>query len=251
MRLSRPPFTSVVDVPACLHSNTTSSPPDQTHVTECAGRTQRATVRVCPLTPPHNPHNVTAAALHTLVTTYTTPGDRVLLLPPSPPRTNTTPALSTDNENCLVETVFRLGRSAVRQPLRHATIPNRTTARTTDHHPTTALDRFQLIITGWPTTGSAPTTLADCAAHLTDTGTLALLTTSRHQQHDAPVTTLATLAGLTLTDRLVLLHQLPSRTPPVDRQRLRVVLGGHRRIHTDVLICSRTHPRDDAEAGHA
>lgn len=231
MHLSRPPSTSAVDVvPACLH---------------------RATVRVCPLTPPHNPQRVTAAALRTLVTTYTTPGDRVLLLHPSPPRTNSTPARSADNEDCLVEAVFRLGRSAVRQSPRHATIPNRTTTATTDHHPTTAVpDRFQLIISGWPTTGSAPTTLAECAAQLTATGTLALLTAPRHWRQDSPVSTVATLAGLTLTDRLVLVHQLPSRTPPVGRQRLWVVLGGHRRIHTDVLICSRTPARDDGEAGH-
>ncbi|WP_143249967.1 hypothetical protein [Amycolatopsis sacchari] len=164
----------------------------------------RAMVRSCPVAAPLRPADATAAAVRAVVTSYSNPGDRILL------------TISVADSR-VAETVFRLGR--------RATTPSRRGALAT----AAAADRFDLII------GDRSTVL-DWADYLARTGRLVVLAGPGHHPGASGGRPFATGSGLVLVDRLVLVHLAPSPAPPRGRGRLRVVLGSHRRIHTDALI---------------
>lgn len=182
---------------------------------------RRGTVRYCPLEPPWRYPDALAAAVRTLVTGYTEPGHRVLLADPRPAG-DADPWGSRRDE--IVEAVLRLGRGAT------------TTWDADGEHA-----RYELIIGPRPNT----TQLEGWARRLAPAGTLIILTITRgsglqrignqNLASDSSLRRIAALAGLTLVERLVLLHQPPSSTPPRGRrQRLAVTLGGHRPVHSEV-----------------
>ncbi|MFF6001979.1 hypothetical protein [Prauserella flavalba] len=228
-----------------------------------------ATVWVCPVDPPFRINDVVAAAIRTFVTSYTQPGDRVLLAIPSRPGPR-------HRQDRLVEMVLRLGRGATIPPTPHPQDDHSTTEAglcrppeseagpgPTDPDATVSIaaetitgvdrarppkDRFALIITTQPARHEDADSIIDWADHLTDSGTLIAVTHSG--QHGSlstaaspSVVRSAALAGLALTDRLVLLHQEPTATSPAtDRDRRRLALGAHRRIHTDALVFTTSRP---------
>lgn len=230
-----------------------------------AARRERpvATVWVCPVDPPFLTSDVIAAATRPMVTTYTQPGECVLLA--CPDRLG-----SRARQDRLVETVLRLGRGVTTRPAANPRADHSTTGPTRRQstesesgpglhnadstvpiaaetisrldHARPAADRFALIITTQPARTEDPAWITEWADLLTASGTLIVLTHSDHRGDlltapSASVSRSAALAGLALTDRLILLHQDPSpAAPAADRDRRRVALGAHRRIHTEALV---------------
>lgn len=207
-----------------------------------------STVRVCRLAHPVRLPAALGAALGTLVISYTRPGDRVLLAdaPPAWLPARFRPA-SGERRDQLVRAVSRLGRHPATDPT-----PHRPRGGGGDHcteDPNVLPTYFELIIVSMDPRTPDTTRLAAWAAQLTPTGTLTVLTHShRHGgmlTDPAPdIALAATAAGLVLVDRLILLHQQPH--PPGDlseAHRRSVILGGHRPIHSTVLVFTRAGER--------
>jgi len=260
-----------------------------------ADRPLAPTVRMCPADPPLRTLTVLGAATRTLVTTYTDPGDRVLLIePPVVARAVGSPRNPVRLDwAAVVEAVARLGRGAsTRQttprgepavPLIRAaddvratpdaateseaglglddpdrTIPIAADWITALDSVRPAADRFDLIIAAVGAVHPGTDPITAWAHDLTPTGILAIVTHSdrTYGQLAAPGRDLqraARLAGLTLTDRLILLHESP---PPgltiTDANRTAIMSNGHRRIHSTVLVFTPyVSEQDTAEAHNA
>ncbi|WP_243789031.1 hypothetical protein [Saccharopolyspora gloriosae] len=103
-----------------------------------------------------------------------------------------------------------------------------------------------MIIAGWSDHPADPFAMADFTPALAPAGTVVVLTHSSDQRqarvgHSGQLSRAAALAGLILTDRLILAHQPPSTPRPATRRSLRVIaLGGHRRIHTVASVFRRS-----------
>lgn len=222
-----------------------------------------STVWVCPADLPVRTGDVLDAVLPSLVTTYTQSGDRVLLATADRPG-------SRKAQDRLIDTVRRIGREAATR-LFTSSRDDHVALRATDPLPAAsgsgpgpddvdsadpitaetiaqfdrggpATDRFELIIAIPPEWLDDPAWITDWADLLTDSGALIMLTDSDRRENmsaalPVAVNRSAALAGLTLVDRLILLHQDPSPAPPfTDRDRRRVALGTHRRIHTEAHV---------------
>jgi len=258
------------------------------------GRSLFPTVRMCPVDPPLRTLAVLGAATRALVTTYTDPGDRVLLIEPpvvaravgSPQR----PSPVRLDWASVVEAVARLGRGASTHPAPMRVDPaaphtspadDDQTDRSAESESEPGLglddpdqtipisadliaaldsggptaDKFDLIIAavGAAHPGHGPVTT--WAHNLTPTGTLAIITHGdrTYGQLAGPERDLhraARLAGLTMSDRLILVHESPLSTAASDDQRVAFADTGHRRIHSTVLVF-RTHLLDtNGEAGN-
>ncbi len=236
-----------------------------------------ATVRLCPVDPDAPHAEKIAAVVRVIATWYSEPGDRVLLADASEPMQGSSRAARRERDR-LVESVLRLGRGATTDPawLPHGDQqagrqsdgpdevlgsgsglrptdrrPRESVAdRTGSPSPTGALkpgaDRFALIIAGCASPPADPDALPDWARMLTPTGTLVVITHSNRQAgswtgRSGSLCRRAALAGLTLTDRLIVAHRPPNPAPPAtDHDRRAVALGGHRRVHSTACVFRRT-----------
>lgn len=230
-------------------------------------RSLATSVNACPVPPPYRFDDVLTAVLDTVVTTYTRTGDRVLLAAPGTARRS-----RSQDRDRIAEAVRLLGRepaTARRTPNGSGpgTGPNglggpdRTAVDRDQTGPVPPADRsgdagappdrVSLIIAAQ---GVDTALLADWARLLTPDGTLLVLTHS-DESGSVPITRThdlifaAGLAGLTLTDRLIFVHDTPSATRPAsDLARRRITLGAHHRVHTDALVLT---PTTLMEASHA
>ncbi|WP_157182780.1 hypothetical protein [Sciscionella marina] len=243
---------------------------------ERTGPPVSATVRLCLVDPAADADEIVTAAVSMITTTYTAPGDRIMLAAPESPTTGS----SRTRRDRLVESVLRLGRGATTDPdfRSHSdqefaaaggelpaapgsgSGPGPRGCDTTDPvaNPTDrpspgeqsgpGSDGFELIITGWSEQPADPFAMADFTAALAPTGTVVVLThSSDHWRarvgHSGQLSRAAALAGLILSDRLILVHEPPSAPRPATRRRRReIALGGHRRIHTTASVFRRSTP---------
>ncbi|MCI2420051.1 hypothetical protein MOQ72_21655 [Saccharopolyspora sp. K220] len=235
-----------------------------------------ATVRLCPVDPAADADEIITAAVSLITTTYTAPGDRIMLADTETPATGA----SRTRRDRLVESVLRLGRSATTAPdyrshLDHESAaagggpPSTSVSGSGLGHqsgdpvkwvanPTNYQDRgepsgpgsdgFTLIIAGWSDHPADPFAMADWAPALTPAGTVVVLTHSSDQHrsratHLGRLSRAAASAGLILINRLILAHH-PSPVPrPATRQsRWEISLGGHRRILTTASVFRHSSP---------
>lgn len=229
-----------------------------------------ATARLCLVDPAANTDEVVTAAVSLITTTYTAPGDRILLAD-----TGTTPTTaSRKRRDRLVESVLRLGRGASTTPdeqppndhessAASGSLPGsprsgsglgppsgdpagpvaNPTARQPDGEPASpGSDDVRLIIAGWSDHPADLVEVADYTPALSPSGTVVVLTHSSDQDKvqagpSGQWTRAAALAGLTLTDRLILAQQPPSPPRPATRQNRRAIaLGSHHRTHTTACV---------------
>ncbi|GAA4884621.1 hypothetical protein GCM10023222_48800 [Saccharopolyspora cebuensis] len=227
-----------------------------------------ASVKFCRLAPDAGHEERIVAAVRFVVTAYSNPGDRVALADAAE-RGSPAPA-SRERRDRLVETVLRLARGAVTEPPRPAlgdhlldrgedrtgTAPESESGPGPEHpsvaEPTASPavrragernpDRFAAIVCGCTPQPTDPGLMTDWAPLLAPDGALIVLTHSNHGSEvrttrSGSIVPAATLAGLTLTDRLILAHDAPSTAPPTTRHSQRAVaLGAHRRIHATACV---------------
>lgn len=229
-----------------------------------------ATVRLCLVDPAADADGIVTAAVSMITTTYTAPGDRIMLADPETPATGA----SRTRRDRLVESILRLGRGATTGPdfrphsdldcaaaggglpaapgagsglgprPGDATDPvaNPTDRQSLGEPSRPGSDGFKLIIAGWSDHPADPFAMADFTPALAPAGTIVVLTHSNDQRrervgHSGQLSRAAALAGLILTDRLILAHEPPSARRPATRQcRRAIALGGHRRIHTTASV---------------
>jgi hypothetical protein len=253
------------------------------------------TVRMCPVDPPLRTLAVLGAATRTLVTTYTDPGDRVLIVePPVVARAVGSPRRPSPvrlDWAAVVEAVARLGRGASTRPATAWVDPAVPHTRPVDNEPTdpsaepesgaghglddpdrtipiaadwiTALDRdrpgadrFDLIIAAVGAVHPGHGPVAAWAHDLAPTGTLAVITHGdrTYGQLASPGRDLhraARMAGLALTDRLILLHEPPPPAPVItDADRTALTSNGHRRIHSTVMVFTPHMPEQTTAEAH-
>lgn len=225
---------------------------------------------------------VVIAAVSLITTTYSAPGDRILLASPDEP----IPA-SGQRRDKLVESVLRLGRGATTTPdhphrrrherdtvdewsplasrsesgcgphLAHSIEPDAKPADRPrrDNPSQLGSDGFHLIIAGWSNAPIKPCALADWTLDLAPHGTVVVLTLSSDQcnesgTHSWSLEHCAAQAGLIWIDRLVLAHRFPpTPRPPTAPGRREIALRSHRCIHTTAHMFRRPIPQPDA--GHA
>lgn len=238
-----------------------------------------ATVRLCPLDPNATDEEKMAAAIRVITTAYSEPGDRVALADADD--STPVPARSArERRDRLVESVLRLGRGATAEPARPTpetrrghrgdnrpsaetgsesgpgpsldrppdTAADRPLSPSADDAPRPRTDRFAVIILGCTRRPVDPGSLAEWAPLLTPAGTLIVLTHSNHLRgsrstRSGAVHRAAAMAGLALTDRLILAHQPPSDGPPTTAHgRRAIALGGHLPAHSTALAFRPTTP---------
>ncbi|OLT44100.1 hypothetical protein BJF85_20545 [Saccharomonospora sp. CUA-673] len=230
-----------------------------------------ASVRFCRVDPSASLHERIAATVRVIVTTYSAPGDRIALADATD---TASPGSRSAHEHRdrLVETVLRLARGAATEPTprrfdEHAGEhgdPRRGADSRTESESGFGLplpddastrpardprqDRFDVIICGCGWGPPNPSLIADWTPSLASDGALIVLTHSdrpgggRTARSGAMVRA-ATLAGLTLTDRLIVARETPSTAPPVTtRARRAVARDGHRRIHASAHVFRPTGP---------
>ncbi|GAB3681997.1 hypothetical protein REH65_24590 [Saccharopolyspora sp. ID03-671] len=250
---------------------------------ERTGPPVSATVRLCLVDPAADADEIVTAAVSMISTTYTAPGDRIMLAAPEAPATGS----SRTRRDRLVESVLRLGRGATTGPdfRPHSDhefaaaggglpgargsgsglgprpgdvaepVANLTDQKSLGESFGPGSDGFALIIAGWSDQPADPFAMADWAPLLAPAGTVVVLTHSSNQRqarisHSGQLSRAAALAGLILTDRLILAHQPPSPPRPTTRRsRREIALGGHRRIHTTASVFRRSPP--SPEVRHA
>ncbi|NKQ57312.1 hypothetical protein HFP15_31045 [Amycolatopsis sp. K13G38] len=238
-----------------------------------------ATVRLCPVDPSVDDEEKVVVAVRVITTAYSDPGDRVALADagepaPAPPRG------APERRDRLVESVLRLGRGASAEPALPTskarrgdggddepstdagfesgpgpalgrppdTVADRTLRPSVDDAPRPRPDRFAVIILGCTDRPVDPGLLAEWAPLLTPAGTLIVLTHSNQQRgsrstRSGALHRAAAMAGLALTDRLILAHQPPSSGPPTTRHgRRAIALGGHLPAHSTALAFRPTTP---------
>ncbi|WP_338600630.1 hypothetical protein [Saccharopolyspora sp. SCSIO 74807] len=231
-------------------------------------------MRLCLVDPAADADEIVTAAVSMITTTYTAPGDRIMLADGEAPATGS----SRTRRDRLVESVLRLGRGATATPDHRAhgdhesatageglpgargsgsglgprpgdaaePVANPTDQQPLDESPGPGFDGFELIIAGWPDHPADPFAMDDWTPLLAPAGTVVVLTHSSDQRearvgHSGQLSRAAALAGLILTDRLILAHQPPSPPRPATRRSLRAIaLGGHRRIHTTASVFRRS-----------
>ncbi|GAB3677401.1 hypothetical protein [Saccharopolyspora tripterygii] len=233
-----------------------------------------ATVRLCLVDPGADEDAIVTTAVSMITTTYTAPGDRIMFADGEPPATGSSPT----RRDRLVESVLRLGRGATATP-DHLTrgdhgsdtaagclpgaresgsglgsrsgdlaepVVNPTDQQPLDQSSGPGSDGFGLIIAGWSDDPADPFAMADWTPLLAPGGTAVVLThgSDQHQArvgHSGQLSRAAALAGLILTDRLILAHRPPSRTGLASRRSFpAIALGGHRRIHTIASVFRRS-----------
>ncbi|WP_139320720.1 hypothetical protein [Saccharomonospora sp. CUA-673] len=238
-----------------------------------------ASVRFCHVAPDASDEERIAAAVRVVVTAYSNPGDRVALADAAEPGS---PA-SREHRDRLVETVLRLARGAVTELPRPApddhlldsgeartgavpesesgpgpeqlSVAEPTASPSVRRTEERSRDRFAVIVCGCTPQSTDPGLMADWAPLLAPDGALVVLTHSNHgpgvrAADSGAVVRAAVLAGLTLTDRLILAHEAPSTAPPTTRHSPRTVaLGPHRRIHS--TACVFRHSIPSLEPRHA
>ncbi|MBK0868682.1 hypothetical protein INP57_17865 [Saccharopolyspora sp. HNM0986] len=235
-----------------------------------------ATVRLCLVDPAADEDEIVTAAVSMITTTYTAPSDRIMLADGEAPATGS----SLTRRDRLVESVLRLGRGATATPDHRAhgdhesatageglpgargsgsglgprpgdlaePVANPTDQQPLDQSSGPGSDDFALIIAGWSDHPADPFAMADWTPLLAPAGTIVALTHSSDQHrsraaHSGQLSRAAALAGLILTDRMILAHQPPSPPRPTTRRSLRAIaLGGHRRIHTTASVFRRSTP---------
>lgn len=241
------------------------------------------TVRLCLVDPTADTDEIFTAAVSMITTTYTASGDWIMLADGETPATGA----SRTRRDRLVESVLRLGRGATTTSDHRAhgdhesaaageglpgargsgagfgprpgdlaqPVANPTDQQSPGEPSGPGSDGFALIIAGWSDHPADPFAMADWIPLLAPAGTVVVLTHSSDQHqarvgHSGQVSRAAALAGLTLTDRLILAHQPPSPPRPATRRSLRAIaLGGHRRIHTTANVFRRpTLPPEDPHA---
>ncbi|RKT86434.1 hypothetical protein SAMN05421805_10675 [Saccharopolyspora antimicrobica] len=240
------------------------------------------TVRLCLLDPAAGADEIIAAAVSMIITTYTVPGDRIMLTD-----AGAAMADSRERRDRLVESALRLGRSAATMPdhrshSEHHPAPtsrglhdtsksgsglgprcddtagpvaNPTGQQSLGEASSPDSDGFRLVIAGWSDHPVDPFAKVDWARVLAPAGAIVVLTHGSDQRHARATHSgqwarAAAAAGLILTDRLILAHQLPAAprsATPLGRQA--IALHGHRRIHTTACVFHRSTP--PAEADHA
>lgn len=241
---------------------------------EPTGPPVSTTVRLCLVDPGADVDEIVTAAVSMITTTYTAPGDRIMLADGEAPETRTGPT----RRDRLVESVLRLGRGATTDPdfrphsdhessAAAGGLPGapgsgsglgprpgdaaEPVANPTDHQDRgepsgPGSDGFALIIAGWSDHPADPFAMADWTPLLAPAGTAVVLTHSSDQRqarvgHSGQLSRAAALAGLILTDRLILAHQPPSIPQTATRRSRRAIaLGGHRRIHTTASVFRRS-----------
>lgn len=241
---------------------------------EPAGPPVSATVRLCLVDPAADVDEIVTAAVSMITTTYTAPGDRIMLADGEAPATGS----SRTRRDRLVESVLRLGRGAtttldLRTHGDHGAntaagflpstresgaglgprsgdlaepVANPTDRQSPGEPSGPGSDGFGLIIAGWSDHPADPFAMTDWTPLLAPAGTAVVLTHSSDQHqarvgHSGQLSRAAALAGLILTDRLILAHQPPSRTGLASRRSFRAIaLGGHRRIHTTASVFRRS-----------
>lgn len=268
--MSPPPIPSAPDSPDPIQP--ASPPPRVRRHRHASGRRRgpvgavRASVRFCRLAPDAGPEERIAAAVRVVVTAYSNPGDRVALADAAEPGS----PVSGEHRDRLVETILRLARGAVTelpQPALDDHLLDRGEDRTgavpesesgpgpeqpSVAEPTASPsarsaqernpDRFAVIVCGCTRQPTDPGLMADWAPLLAPGGAFIVLTHSNHKLraravHSGAIVRVAALAGLALTDRLILAHDAPSTAPPTIRHNQRAVaLGAHRRIHATACV---------------
>jgi hypothetical protein len=242
---------------------------------EPTGPPVSATVRLCLVDPGADVDEIVTAAVSMITTTYTAPGDRIRLADGEAPETRT----GRTRRDRLVESVLRLGRGATTHPdfrphSDHESsaagglpgapgsgsglgsrpgdlaepVANPTDRQSPGEPSGPGSDGFALIIAGWSDHPADPFAMADFTPALAPARTVVVLThSSDHRQarvgHSGQLTRAAALAGLILSDRLILVHEPPvSPRPATRRKRREIALGGHHRIHTTASVFRRSTP---------
>ncbi|WP_338595412.1 hypothetical protein [Saccharopolyspora sp. SCSIO 74807] len=241
---------------------------------ERTGPPVSATVRLCLVDPAADADEIVTVAVSMITTTYTAPGDRIMLAAPKSPATGS----SRTRRDRLVESVLRLGRGAATDPdsRPHSDqefaaaggelpavpgsgsglgprdgdttdpVANPTDRQSSGEQSDPGSDGFELIIADWSDHPADPFAMADWTPLLAPAGTAVVLTHSSDQHqarvgHSGQLSRAAALAGLILTDRLILAHQPPSVPRLASRRSFRAIaLGGHRRIHTTASVFRRS-----------
>ncbi|WP_433470656.1 hypothetical protein [Saccharomonospora azurea] len=232
-----------------------------------------ATVRLCLVDPGADADEIVTAAVSMITTTYTAPGERIMLADGGSPETRA----GRTRRDRLVESVLRLGRGATTHPdfrphSDHESsaarglpgapgsgsglgprpgdlaepVANPTDKQSPCEPSGPGSDGFALIIAGWSDHPADPFAMSDFAHALAPAGTVVVLThCSDHRQarvgHSGQLSRAAALAGLILNDRLILAHEPPSAPRPISRRtRREIALVGHRRIHTTASVFRRS-----------
>ncbi|SDW39920.1 hypothetical protein SAMN05216215_100317 [Saccharopolyspora shandongensis] len=268
------PPPNTVEANGLSHSNAAAREPRR----ERSGPSASATVRLCLVDPAAGADEIVTAAVSVITRTYTVPGDRIMLATSAVPTST-----SRQCRDRLAESILRLGRGATttadhsprRSPgsgtsggcssgtsrsgsglgPRHdrliEPVSNPTDRPSLNGPSGSNSDGFALIIAGWSDCPVEPWALADSALDLAAGGAVVVLTRSSDQRsgrslRSRHLTHLAAQAGLILTDRLILAHQLPSAArPPTGQDRRAIARGGHRRIHTAAQVFRHSNPQSE------